>query len=165
MSSCLHNFRRHKSKALVVSITNPTAAARAGFRAPVAGRRPFSVTDPNPPVAGEITPGVIHGAPLRIAAPGVDRGIIFVARVVASFVVAIGIGGIIAAMAHGTSDDRACREPAKRPGYDRASIPRRCRCRRCRQGRPKRQGSDNYQKSLLIPGHITFSLMLRRISP
>jgi hypothetical protein len=32
-------------------------------------------------------------------------------------------------MADGTSDDRACREPAKRPGYDRASILRRSRGR------------------------------------
>jgi hypothetical protein len=55
-------------------------------------------------------------------------------------------------MADGTSDDRACRELAKRPGYDRASILRRSRGRRCRQGRPKRQRSDNYQKNLLNTG-------------
>jgi hypothetical protein len=46
-------------------------------------------------------------------------------------------------MADGTSDDRACREPAKRPGYNRASVLRRSRGRHCRQGRPKRQGSDS----------------------
>jgi hypothetical protein len=64
------------------------------------------------------------------------------------------IGGIIAAMAHGTSDDRACREPAKRPGYDSASILRKSGGRRCRQGRPKRQGCE--LPKLLIAGLITF---------
>jgi hypothetical protein len=94
-----------------------------------ANRALFSVTDRNVPVADEITPGVIDGAALRIAAPRVDRGIIFVTRVAASFVVATGIGGIITPVAYRTSDDRTCREPAKHPGYDRANIPRRSRGR------------------------------------